>query len=142
MLIAGGHVAVLRNRMLFFGIEHALQAHAGPVLAWGAGAMALTERIVLFYDDAPFGPAEAEVLDHGLGLAEDLVLFPHAKERLRLDERERVGALARRFGPAPCVSLEKGAIVEREGDRWVSRGASGTASILGPDGAVLPMEAP
>lgn len=138
VLVAGGHVAVLRNRMLFFALEHAIEPRlrAGmPLVCWGAGAMVMSKRIVLFYDDPPEGPAEPEVLDHGLGFADGLVLFPHAGERLRLKDGERVAALARRFQPDTCLALECGAWVERLADgRWVSRGPDGTAFTLDRDG--------
>lgn len=141
VLIAGGHVAVLRNRLFFFGVDQALKSYGGPVLSWGAGNMVLTERIVLFYDDAPFGPAEAEVLDHGLALIPNVVLFPHAHERLRLEDPERVGALARRFGPDVCLGLEKGAWVEQLDGRWVSRGLPDAAFVLSADGSTSPLGA-
>ena len=103
--------------------------------------MALSRRIVLFYDDPPDGNADPEILDHGLGLIDDLVLFPHARDRLRLGDHERVGALARRFAPATCVALERGAWLVREADGWHSRGPHGSASILHEDGVVRPVEA-
>jgi peptidase E len=143
VLVAGGHVAVLRNRMLFFGLEHALSATLAdrrPVIAWGAGAMVMTERIVLFYDDAPDGPAEAEILDHGMGFAPALVAFPHAKKRLRLDDLTRVAALAHRFGPNACVGLGEGAWIEQTAEGWRSRGEPGSALRLCPDGSTIPLE--
>lgn len=139
ILVAGGHVAVLRNRMLFFGAEHPIRRameRGVPVLAWGAGAMVMTRRIVLFYDDAPDGSADAEILDHGLGLAPDLVALPHARERLRLGDAARVSALARRFGPDACIALEKGAWIRHTSAGWRSRGPAGSASLLLADGRV------
>src|SRR5581483_6697091 len=47
--IAGGHVAVLLNRLTLFGIDKLIADK--PVFAWTAGAMAITDRIVLFHDD-------------------------------------------------------------------------------------------
>lgn len=145
VLVAGGHVAVLRNRMLFFGVEHALGerlARGGPVFAWGAGGMVLTERIVLFYDEPPEGPSEPQILDHGLGLVPDVVLFPHARERLTLGAHDRVAALARRFAPGPCLGLEHGAWLEHTASGWRNRGRPGSACHLRVDGAVVPLEAP
>lgn len=142
ILVAGGHVAVLRNRLLFFGAEHPLAEalrRGVPVLAWGAGAMVMTRRIVLFYDDAPEGPADAEILDHGLGLAPGVVALPHARERLRLEDGARVAALARRFGPDACIALEKGAWISHTPGGWRSRGEPGTASLLLETGALAPV---
>jgi hypothetical protein len=46
LVIAGGHVASLHNRLELFDV---LGLAAGkPIVAWAAGAMVLTERIVLF----------------------------------------------------------------------------------------------
>jgi hypothetical protein len=143
VLIAGGHVAVLRNRLMFFGAEHALEEalqRGVPVIGWGAGSMLLTDRIVLFYDDPPEGPTEPEILDRGLGFVKDVVLFPHARRRLRLDRADRIGALAKRFGPCCCIGLENGARVIQAGDRWVNLGVPGAAMSLGADGVVSPLE--
>ncbi len=139
VLIAGGHVAVLRNRLEFFGVEGLLRdnLHRGTsVVAWSAGAMALTERILLFYDDPPDGPGHPELLDRGFELVRGLVLFPHCRRRLRLDETRRVSLLATRLAPATCVGLESGAWLAQVGARWVSRGDPGSALRLKPDGAV------
>ena len=92
VLIAGGHVAVLLNRMRFFGLEPVL--HQKPVIAWAAGAMVVAERIVLFHDSPPQGPGNAEVLDRGFGLCHGVLPLPHASGRLRLDDPARVALFA------------------------------------------------
>jgi hypothetical protein len=141
--IAGGHVAVLRNRMLFFGVHQQIfQAWAQDtgVVAWGAGSMLLTDRIVLFYDDPPDGPSHPEILDAGMSLLQDVVLLPDAQKRLRLGDRMRVALLAGRFRPARCVGLENGAWLELDDGRLVQRGDRGSASLLQADGSVVPLE--
>jgi hypothetical protein len=105
--IAGGHVATLLNRLRLFGIAELIDGHA--VLAWSAGAMAVSERIVLFHDSPPQGPGASEVLDRGLALCPRVVPLPHPETRLRLDDRERVSILARRFHPARCLAMPAGA---------------------------------
>ena len=70
--------------------------------------MALTERVVLFHDRAPQGPAHAEIYDDGLGLIAGAVLLPHARRRLRIDDLTRMSALASRLAPALCVVLDDG----------------------------------
>ncbi len=140
VVIAGGHVGVLRNRLAFFGIGDLLSAAnaAGVALvAWSAGAMALTERVVLFHDDPPHGAGDAELLDRGLGLLRDLVLFPNAASRLRLDDGPRVASVARRFGPARCVALESGARIELDHGRWLNRGSPETAGAFTPTGQLV-----
>ncbi len=143
VLIAGGHIGVLRNRMLFFELDLALRQalqRGVSVVAWSAGAMALSRRIVLFYDDPPEGSGHPEVLDRGLSLVRDLVVLPHARTRLRLENRDRLGTLASRFVPLQCVAMENGAWLECAGDHWIDRGAPGTASQMLRDGTLAPLE--
>jgi peptidase E len=114
--IAGGHVAVLLNRLRLFGLETLL---AGKHLfVWSAGAMACSERVVLFHDSPPQGAGDAEVFEVGLGLFPGLVPLPHAKQRLRLADRDRVALFARRFAPALCVALDPGTRVDWDGRTW------------------------
>jgi hypothetical protein len=143
ILIAGGHVAVLRNRMLFFGVHQQLfQAwlQQTGVVAWGAGAMVLTDPIVLFYDDPPDGPSHPEILDSGLALVQDTVVLPDARKRLRLANKTRVRLLAERFRPPRCIAMENGAFLESVGGTFVQRGVSASASGLAPARSVVPLE--
>lgn len=108
LVVAGGHVGVLAHVLRLFGV-----APVPPtVIAWSAGAMALTERILLFHDRAPHGPAHAEFADVGLGLIPGCVLLPHARKRLRIDDTEHMAVLARRAAPARCVVLDDGVRVD------------------------------
>jgi hypothetical protein len=132
IVIAGGHVAVLLNRLRLFGIAEL--AGPRPIVAWSAGAMALTERVVLFHDDPPHGQAISEVLDAGLGLARELVVLPEPRLRLDLGDAVRVGELAQRYAPAVCVALDHGAQIWVDGGRAI-RGVS--AQRLDPGGTVL-----
>ena len=133
LVIAGGHVAVLLNRLRLFGVAEL--AGARPIVAWSAGAMALTDRVVLFHDDPPHGQAISEVLDAGLALANDLVVLPEPRLRLDLDDRARVGELAARYLPARCIALDHGAQIWVDGGRAVRATA---AQRLDPDGSVQP----
>lgn len=101
--IAGGHVASLLNRLRLFGIDEMIDGHA--IFAWSAGAMAVSERVVLFHDSPPQGPGASEVLDRGLALAPHVVPLPQPETRLRMDDPERVSVMARRFAPATCLAL-------------------------------------
>lgn len=139
VVITGGHVGVLRNRLAFFGMDGLLcaaNAAGVAIAAWSAGAMALTDRVVLFHDDPPHGVGDPELLDRGLGVVPRLVLFPDASHRLRLDDQPRVGVLARRFGPARSFALESGAWLTLEGGRWVNHGPRESAQELGPRGVL------
>jgi len=113
LVIAGGHVGELLAVLDLFGIADDLPRR---VIAWSAGAMALTDRVVLFHDRTPHGPAQAEVLDTGLGIAPGLVALPHARRRLRTDDFLRMSVLAQRFAPAHCLVLDDGVSVDLQAD--------------------------
>lgn len=138
VVVAGGHVGVLRNRMDFFGLGPLLSqalARGVGLVAWSAGAMALADRVVLFHDDPPHGVGEPELLDRGLGVLPGLVVFPDARHRLRLSETHRVAALARRFAPAACLGLDSGAWLEYREGSWLDWGEEDAAYQLGEDGS-------
>ncbi len=137
VLLAGGHVGVLRNRLFFFGFDRWLPGRT--ILAWSAGAMALSDRVVLFHDHTTYGVGLAEVLDRGLGLVPGVVFLPHARERLDLQDVENVAVLARRFAPAAAVGLQNGAVLT--GPRLESVGVADAAFTLTPDGALSPLVA-
>ena len=125
VLIAGGHVAVLLNRIRLFRLG-ALLAQK-PVIAWSAGAMVLGERIVLFHDDAPQGERDAEVLDAGLDIIPGIIPLPHARSRLDWSKPARMALFSRRFAPAVCCTLDNGSILCWQGGRL--RSATGSSSI-------------
>jgi hypothetical protein len=129
VVIAGGHVAVLLNRMKLF--ELAELATRRPIVAWSAGAMVLTDKVVLFHDHPPHGRGIAEVLDTGFGLVPGLVVLPDPRRRLRLDDRERVASLAQRFAPAACVAMDHDAELVYEGDRLARAAAIQRLSASG-----------
>lgn len=135
LAIAGGHVAVLLNRMRLFGLGELLEDFLAkkPIVAWSAGAMALSDRIVLFHDSPPQGAGNAEVLDAGLGLYQGVVPLPSARIRLRLDDEVRVSLLARRFEPDICLPLDAKMWVRRVGEHWFA-GDGGT--FLGHEGGL------
>jgi hypothetical protein len=107
LVIAGGHVASLLNRLQLFGVLD----HVGdkPIIAWSAGAMVLTDRIVLFHDYPPYGSDIAQVLDAGFGLAPGFVVLPDPRRRINFDARAGIQRFARRMAPATCVAMDHGA---------------------------------
>ena len=131
LAIAGGHVAVLLNRMRLLDVG--ARASGLTVVAWSAGAMAASDMVVLFHDDPPHGPGHPEAFEIGLGLAPGVVPLPHARHRLRLDDARRVGIAARRFAPGACVPMDEHARIDWDGARWTP--GSGTRR-LGGDGNV------
>jgi hypothetical protein len=138
LLIAGGHVASLLNRMRLFELGSLLTSlpRPLPVFAWSAGAMAITERVVLFHDSPPQGPGNAEILGEGLGLLPRVVALPHARRRLRLDDQKRVSLLARRFKPDLCVALDDLDRAVWDGRQWTA--GPNTKRLL-PSGEVVLM---
>ncbi len=111
--VAGGHVAVLLNRLRLFGLDRLIGNL--PVLAWSAGAMALARRVVLFHDSPPQGFGNAEVLESGLGLYSGILPMPHARRRLKLGDPDRITELARRFAPRFCVPMDDGDYLKIDG---------------------------
>ena len=105
LVITGGHVGMLLRTLRLFALPISDEL---PVIAWSAGAMALTSRVVLFHDYAPQGSHEAEVYDRGLGRVPGVIALPHARRRLRLDDRVRCAVLARRFPDHRLLLLDDG----------------------------------
>jgi peptidase E len=129
VLIAGGHVAVLINRIRLFRLGDVLAQK--PIIAWSAGAMVLGERIVLFHDDAPQGKRDAEVLDAGLGIVKNVIPLPHAKSRLDWSNRNRMALFSRRFSPAKCCTLDSGSMIRLENNRMTCANLSSVITRTG-----------
>jgi hypothetical protein len=121
--IAGGHVASLLNRLRLFDVGSL--ARGKVVFAWCGGAMVVSERVVLFHDSPPQGSGAAEVLDEGLGLAGDVVVLPQPEFRLRLDDRERIQVMARRFAPATCLAMPA-----RSRVTWLKQGPQNAHGVI------------
>ena len=134
LVVAGGHVGVLAHTLQLFDVAAPPPL---PVIAWSAGAMALTDRIVLFHDRSPHGPGHPEVFAPGLGVLHSVVLLPHARARLLLDDTPRMAVFAARFAPARCVLLENGTRVDTDGDGTCPPGTR----VLAGDGRVTALEA-
>ena len=104
VVICGGHVASLLNRLKLFDI--AGLSFGKHIVACSAGAMVLTERVVLFHDFPPYGTAISQVLDAGLGLAPGLVVLPDPRRRFDPNDREGIARFAQRMSPSTCVALD------------------------------------
>ncbi|MEM7166654.1 MAG: hypothetical protein AAF581_14395 [Planctomycetota bacterium] len=139
LLVAGGHVLVLLNRLRIFAIAELLTQI--PVIGWSAGAMALSERVVLFHHFPAQGSNNTAVAAAGVGIAPGIVPFPNARHRLDLDSPGRVALLARRFAPARCIALDAGQRVDWDGQQWHGHGTSDSAPrLLTPAGDAVPLE--
>lgn len=115
VILTGGNVAVLLNRLRLFDVGTLLASK--HLVSWSAGAMALTERVILYHDKAPQGRRNPEIFGHGLGLVRHRVLLPDAQHRLKMGDRIRLALFSRRFAPAACVTLDSGSVLRLDGDR-------------------------
>lgn len=138
ILISGGHVAIILNRLKIFGI---LETRAElPIIAWSGGAMALSSQIVLFHDSPPQGASDPEVLRAGMGLFQDVLPLPDGRTRLNLSDEARVQLFARRFDHQRCVVFDSETILERNGGVWNSVHES-DESCLADSGKVVSFSA-
>lgn len=131
VLIAGGHVAVLLNRLRLFNLHTLIQGKA--LVAFSAGAMVLGERVVLFHDSPPQGAGYAEVFEAGLGLFDDIIPLPDAAQRLQLNNRTRVSLFAGRFENTAALTFGTGSRLDRVDGQWR---AVAQISRLNTDGSV------
>jgi hypothetical protein len=129
LVITGGHVGTLLRALRLFDLPI---PDSLPVVAWSAGAMVLTERVVLFHDFGPQGASEPELYDRGLGRVKGVVALPHARRRLKLDDRARCALMAQRFTEHRCLLLDDGTALDLGPDRALPR----SAHILGVDGSI------
>jgi hypothetical protein len=118
VLITGGNVVVLMNRLRLFGLETLLGER--NIVGWSAGAMVLCDRIVLFHDRMPQGRRDPEVMCEGLGIVSGTVLLPDAQGRLRQNETIRTSLFSRRFSPSTCLTLDNGAHLLLNGEKVVA----------------------
>ena len=109
VLLTGGNVTVLLNRLRLFNIGPLLENKS--IVAWSAGAMALSDRIILFHDNTAEGNRDAELIDAGLGIINKVVFLPDAKHRLKLADKIRTAIFCRRFAPASCMTLDSGSLL-------------------------------
>ena len=138
LLISGGHVAIILNRLKLFGI---LEMNRDlPIVAWSGGTMALSDQVVFFHDSPAQGRGNPEVLRAGMGLFHDVLPLPNARVRLNLHDEARVELFARRFDKFQCVIFDQHTILERRNGHWVSEDRD-SAARLGEAGSVVSLNA-
>ncbi|MFX0537416.1 hypothetical protein ACQBAT_00235 [Ornithinimicrobium sp. Y1847] len=144
VVITGGHVGVLLGALHLFNLGPALSVPEvdedgvqssstrlhRPIIAWGAGAMALTERVLLFYDNSATSPGVSEMLMRGLGLTRDVVALPSPKDRLDMKNEQRMRKLVARLAPARALLLDGRAEVTLTPEGQIPPGAR----LMGEDG--------
>jgi hypothetical protein len=109
LVITGGNVIILLNRMLLFGLGPLLKNRC--VIAWSAGAMVLSDQIVLFHDRLPEGRRDAEVLGAGLRLVPRHIILPDANHRVRSKDTVRLSLFCHRFSPYTPAMLNPGSLL-------------------------------
>ncbi|MGK0482825.1 MAG: hypothetical protein ACJAQ3_002807 [Planctomycetota bacterium] len=128
LLIAGGHVGILYNRMRLFRVLENLRPGSG-IAGWSAGAMVMTDTLFLFHDAPPRGAGDAVVHGPGFAVAPGIAALPHASSRLDLEDHARVAILSRRLAPMLCTALDDGqSAVRSTGGQWTFSG--GTRLLL------------
>jgi len=123
--IPGGHAGVLLHLLHVFGLVTMIKK---PVITWSAGAMALSDRVVLFGTHRPAGRRLPEVWAEGLGVFSGVLTFPHPRHRLPMHDPYQLALLARRFKGWTCLLFDDGVRVDLTGDwpppvgaRWLTR---------------------
>ena len=132
VVLEGGHVAALLNRIELFGLREALEERT--LVGCAGGAMALCRRLVLYNDAPAIGQGHAEVALAGLDLAPGIVALPDGTARLRTGDPERMRRLALRLAPDRCAVLDPGARLAWDGDSW----SGVNASLVLEDGSLEP----
>ena len=130
LLLAGGHVGVLLNRL---ELSRLLTILPLPVIAWAGGAMALGERVYFFNQMIPHATGEVELSRRGKGLYTNLQLFPRADERLKINDRIEMALLAQRIAE-PCLLLDHSSELEWDNERLTNCAG---VRVLQEDGLVV-----
>ncbi len=125
LVITGGHVGVLLHLLHVFGLVTMIKK---PLITWSAGAMALSDRVVLFGAHRPAGRRLPEVWAEGLGVYSGVLPFPHPRHRLPMRDPYQLALLARRFKGWTCLLFDDGVRVDLTGGwpppvgaRWLTR---------------------
>jgi len=129
LVISGGHAGIILNRLKIFDLLEPRPEL--PVIAWSAGAMALSEEVVFFHDSPPQGPGNPEIMRAGVSEYVRILALPDARHRLKLDDPFRVQLFARRFEDFQCVIFDENTLLDRIDGRWETEGV---VQRLGVDG--------
>lgn len=138
IFLFGGRLDLLLGALRFFRLRdvfvEALRRGA-QVVAVSAGAMVLCERVIV-YDDFAETPRDFQLYDRGLGIVQDIQIFPHCMERIQTDDPDNLAYLARRFRHHACVGLNQRSLLmlELSPRRARSVGEDDGVYVFGPDG--------
>lgn len=106
VLITGGNVLIMLNRLQMFDMKDLLASR--HIVAWSAGAMVLSDLIVLYHERNPLGRRDPEVVGPGMGILPKRIFLPDANTRLRESDHIRLGIFSQRFAPSECITLNNG----------------------------------
>lgn len=134
LLITGGNVLVLLNRIALFDLGSLIGG--SDLIAWSAGAMVLSDRLLLFHDRLPEGRRAPELLGAGLGLVRGYVFLPDAKHRIRATDTVRLGLLSRRFASATCAMLDCDSLLQFDNGQLTHAEAARRIKSTGSIGVV------
>ena len=129
LVISGGHAGIILNRLKIF--ELLTPRPELPVIAWSAGAMALSEEVVFFHDSPPQGPGNPEIMRAGTSEYVRILALPDARHRLKLHDPFRVQLFARRFIDFQCVIFDEQTLLDRVEGRWETEGVVQRLGITG-----------
>jgi peptidase E len=138
IFLFGGRLDLLLDGLRFFRLRDSLGEalrRGAQIVAVSAGALVLCERIII-YDDYAEAPRDFQLYDRGLGLVQDMQIFPHCMERIQTDDQDNLAYLARRFRHHTCVGLNERSLLllELSPRRAQSLGADDGVYVFGPEG--------
>jgi peptidase E len=138
LLFFGGRLDLLLDALRFFRLRDALSEalrRGAQIVAMSAGAMVLCERVII-YDDHAATRRDFQLYDRGLGLVQDVQLFPHCMERIQTDDPDNLAYLARRFRHHVCVGLNQRSylLFELDARRATSVGEEDGVYVFDPEG--------
>lgn len=143
IVVYGGHLAVLLNRLHFYNLGPVLRqalADGATLVARSAGAMALGDRVVVYHDVYQDRHHTFELLGRGMGLLPGMLVLPQHAERIRRGSEDHLAFIARRFPLGACIGLDEGALLRIAGGLAHSHGPVGTAIRFTAQGEELPLK--
>lgn len=113
IFIFGGNISTLLDSINFFSLrkefERQIERKIG-IFTISAGSMIMCPGIIIYNDfnhlNSPFR-SEFEFYSKGLNMIRNVQIFPHCKDRIRMDDRDNLSYLAYRFNDMICTGLDQ-----------------------------------
>ncbi len=113
IFIFGGNISTLLDSISFFRLndifESQLERKAG-IFTISAGSMIMCRNVIIYNDFSHLNSpirSEFEFFSRGLGLIKGVQIFPHCKDRIKMDDRNNLSYLAYRFKDQVCTGLDQ-----------------------------------